>query len=790
MDMPSSTNSCARCGTPLDQRTLNGLCPRCVALDFFTPAPAEETAPEAHWLGGSYRRIGDYELIEEIARGGMGVVYRARQVSLGREVAVKMLLHGVLAGDTAIARFKAEASAVANLKHPNIVAIHEIGEHEGQHFFSMELVAGQTLAEKVREGPLPATQAATHLQRVAEAVGHAHERGVLHRDLKPSNVLVDENDQPRVTDFGLAKSSGSNSDLTMSGQVLGTPAYMSPEQAGGARFGPVDARSDVYSLGAVLYHLVTGRAPFTGEAITEILQQVTDVEPVAPRLLNPKLPRDLETICLKCLAKEPATRYASAQALADDLGRFLRGEPIAARPAGAVEKLWRWGRRKPALAAALGACAVILCAGVAGILWQLQQTEAARRLAVQNAKGEQAQRLEAQARLHQGEDLINFMLGDLSDRLEPVGRLDVLESAIAEVDKYYAALPVEQMIPESRGHRAKALFQIGAVRTSQGRFDAAITNYFAAIHAYTNLIAAYPANFQWQYDYARTLNDLGYACMRMEKISNALAAWEACLAVRERLVQQQPTNGFWLGAYAATAMNLGQSHRRQGHLEQAGGYLRIADQAFRQWVALEPGATLPKERLATGCGAMGQWFEAQGKLEEAARAEGEKIQILRELLQMDPAHTRRQAELANGLDLLGTLQEKQTNFDAALTTLSEGIALDESLMARDAANHDWQLNFVAILVERGQVLMGMNRPADALKDFQRVWDLSKPQAETVKQYPAWLRNWRQSLESGEQAERDLAMAAEAGGHPAEAEAHRHRAEELQAEGQALGNQAG
>ncbi len=340
---------------------------------------------------------------EEIARGGMGVVYRARQISLNREVAVKMLLHGVLAGDNAIARFKAEATAVANLRHPNIVAIHEIGEHQGQHFFSMEFVTGRTLAEKVRDGPLPAKLAATYLQRVAEAVHYAHEHGVLHRDLKPSNVLVDENDQPRVTDFGLAKRAGGDTDLTLTGQVIGTPAYMSPEQAGGAKFGPVDARSDVYSLGAVLYHLVTGRPPFTGETITEILHQVTDIEPVAPRLLNPKLPRDLETICLKCIAKEPPGRYASAQALSDDLGRFLRGEIISARPAGAAEKFWRWCRRKPALAAALGACVAILFAGVTGILWQLKQTEAARQQAVQKAKDEAAQRQLAEQAQKQAE---------------------------------------------------------------------------------------------------------------------------------------------------------------------------------------------------------------------------------------------------------------------------------------------------------------------------------------------------------------------------------------------------
>lgn len=401
MDMSSSIATCAHCGTPLDLNTLNGLCPRCVALDFFAPPPAAELNAKGG-LEESERRIGDYELLEEIARGGMGVVYRAHQVSLHREVAIKLLLHGVLAGDAAITRFKTEATVLANLRHPNIVAIHEIGEYQGRHFFSMDLVRGPTLADKVRDGPLPAKMAAICLQRVAEAVHHAHERGVLHRDLKPSNVLLDQNDQPRVTDFGLAKRAG-DLDLTLTGQVLGTPAYMPPEQTRGKKFGATGAESDVYSLGAILYHVVTGRAPFTGETITEILRQVTDNEPVAPRLLNPKLPRDLETICLKCLGKEPQNRYASAQALADDLGRFLRGETISARPANAAEKLWRSCRRKPALASAIGACLVILIAGVAGILWQLKQTEAARKQAVQKAKDESAQRQLAQQAQKQAE---------------------------------------------------------------------------------------------------------------------------------------------------------------------------------------------------------------------------------------------------------------------------------------------------------------------------------------------------------------------------------------------------
>jgi serine/threonine-protein kinase len=273
-------------------------------------------------------------LREELGRGGMGIVYRAWQPSLERDVAVKLILRGTLASSDELARFQTEAAAAGRLQHPNIVPIYEVASHDGQCYFSMQLVDGVTLAAKVADGPLPAREAAKLIATVARAIHYAHQRGILHRDLKPANILVDAGGEPHVTDFGLAKQLDRQLDggasLTRSGAVLGTPAYMAPELASGDR-GSIGPASDVYSLGTILYALLTGRPPFQGPSPVDTVLMVLEQDPLPPRLLNRKLDRDLEMIVLKCLQKPPELRYASAAALADDLTAYLNDEPISAR---------------------------------------------------------------------------------------------------------------------------------------------------------------------------------------------------------------------------------------------------------------------------------------------------------------------------------------------------------------------------------------------------------------------------------------------------------------------------
>jgi len=291
-------------------------------------APIAKSA--AHRVDANGTVLGDYELVKELGRGGMGVVYQAQQLSLGRTVALKMILQNAMPSPADLARFRSEAENAARLDHPVIVPIYEVGQHDGQPFFTMKYVAGTTLARRLAEGPMNPREAAELLAPICRAIHFAHERGVLHRDLKPSNILIDEEGRPHVSDFGLAKRVETDSNLTLSGAVLGTPSYMAPEQAAGKR-GKVGRESDVYSLGTILYQMLTGRPPFQAASPVETVMMVVEQEPLPPRLLNPRADRELEMIALKCLQKPPELRYATAADLADDLEAYLADEPTAAR---------------------------------------------------------------------------------------------------------------------------------------------------------------------------------------------------------------------------------------------------------------------------------------------------------------------------------------------------------------------------------------------------------------------------------------------------------------------------
>src|SRR5438270_12107580 len=386
--MSSVLRVCRKCGAKIFADTPEGLCTACLfetGLNLLASAPvatddesgsAEDvsnvtTAPQikkAPRPAKTLADFGDYELLEEIGRGGQGVVYRARQKSLNRTVALKVIGLGHWATEAHLKRFRLEAEAAASLEHPGIVPIHEVGERDGSCYFSMKFVEGGQLDEVAKRQPIPIRQAVELIAKVARTVHYAHEHGILHRDIKPGNILLDAKGEPHLTDFGLARLVESESTMTRTLDVLGTPSYMAPEQAMGNN-AAVSSVTDIYGLGAVLYQLLTGQPPFAGGATYETVKLLLDTEPKKPRLLNPKIDRDLSTICLKCLEKNPRYRYSSALELAEDLERWLEGRPISARSISAPARIWRWSRRNPKLVATgvaglvLGAAAIWLFRG-------------------------------------------------------------------------------------------------------------------------------------------------------------------------------------------------------------------------------------------------------------------------------------------------------------------------------------------------------------------------------------------------------------------------------------------
>ena len=410
--MKTASTVCRNCGGKIFGDEPKGLCPACVLETGFGPLADETGAGIGSFAVASAKAddpghpaevlmdFGDYELLEEIGRGGQGVVYRARQKSLNRIVALKVIGLGQWATQSHLKRFRREAESAANLDHPCIVPIYDVGEREGSCYFSMKFIEGGQLDEVVKRTPMLVRQATELMAKVARTVHYAHEHGILHRDIKPGNILIDQQGEPHLTDFGLARLVETESTLTRTMEVLGTPSYMAPEQAEGKNT-QLTSATDVYGLGAVLYQLLTGHPPFAGGTTYETVRMVLETQPRQPRLCNPKVDSDLETICLKCLEKEPAKRYASAESLAEDIERFLRNEPIRSRRSSRFEHAWRWCKRKPLVASLIAALILVVAIGLAGALWELHRVQAERVLVKRaNLSEQETARLEAEQTNH------------------------------------------------------------------------------------------------------------------------------------------------------------------------------------------------------------------------------------------------------------------------------------------------------------------------------------------------------------------------------------------------------
>ncbi len=657
---------------------------------------------------GTLDRFGDYELLGEIARGGMGVVYRARQISLNRLVALKLLRDGALASAGEAERFRVEATAAAALRHPHIVAVHEIGEHEGQQFFSMDLVEGRNLADLTREGPLPARIAATLVLQVAEAIQHAHERGILHRDLKPSNVLVDAQGDAQVTDFGLARRTNEDSGLTLTGQVLGTPGYMAPEQAAG-RNRDVNVTSDTYALGAVLYHLITGRAPFVGESPTAVLRQVEDQEPVAPRLLNPSVPRDLETVTLKALNKDSARRYATAADLAADLDRFRRGEPVRARPITRAERSWRWCRRNPAVAVSAAFSVLLLMAVVVVV------TASSVRLAAQRREAEQVKRflqeiLAAPDPNVGGRDVRVIDLLDRARRRatnelsgEPLVLAEVqttLGTTYYQLSLYDEAEPllqsaldiyVRELGPESL-KVAEGQFAMGSLLTWKGDTAGGLKYLQLAEAAFRRNPQARPELL------ANVLGELGSALVSAGRTREAEKPTRECIELCERLgPSQDAIRASALGDLSTALWDLGEPQWRR-YLEQS----------------IELNRRLPdgKVNLATSLSNLTDSYLEEDDTTRAEQVSREALLIRQELFGTNSS------PVAFALARLGTVFLAQSNYPAALAAAEEAARIDDALLPPD--HRDIQF----ILRLQGRSLNLLNRPQDAEPILRRAREIA------------------------------------------------------------------
>jgi serine/threonine protein kinase/predicted Zn-dependent protease len=398
--MTNGSRVCAECGATVFADAPEGVCSVCLFKTGLGSLDNENDEAFAPTIARMLKDFGDYELLEEIGRGGQGVVYRARQKGLNRIVALKVIGLAHWATEAHVKRFRMEAEAAAHLDDPGIVPIYEIGERDGACYFSMKLIEGGQLDKMIGSEPMPGRKAAELMAKLAHTLHHAHQNGVLHRDVKPGNILLDAKGEPHLTDFGLARLVETESTVTRTLEVLGTPSYMAPEQAAGNN-AAITSATDVYGLGAVLYQLLTGHPPFAGGTTYETVRMVLETQPRQPRLCNPKVDRDLETICLKCLEKEPAKRYASAQALAEELERFLRDEPIRSRRSSRLNHAWRWCKRKPLVASLIAALFVVVAVAMAGVLWELPRVQQERVLARRaNLSAQEKARLETEQTDH------------------------------------------------------------------------------------------------------------------------------------------------------------------------------------------------------------------------------------------------------------------------------------------------------------------------------------------------------------------------------------------------------
>jgi tetratricopeptide (TPR) repeat protein len=683
------------------------------------PANLARNGAAYYPAGTKVRYVGDYALIGEIARGGMGVVFLARQRSLNRPVAVKMLLAGTLMSDADEQRFRQEAEAAANLDHPNIVPIFEVGRHDGHSYFSMKLIEGGSLAQKLPDFAADQRAAARLIAIVARAVHHAHQRGVLHRDLKPSNILLSGGPdtpigqlEPHVTDFGLAKRVEGDSELTQSGAILGTPSYMAPEQASGKK-GVVTVATDVYGLGAVLYTILAGKPPFQGDSVLETIAQVKDRALDPPSRNGRRIDRDLETICLKCLEKEPGRRYGSAEEVAADLERWLAGIPILARQTGRAEHAWRWCRRNPAVATLTVTVASLLILVLSGLVFSN------RTIARERAEAER-QRDEASRAVDEMYTEVAEQWLEQQAALEPLQRT-FLEKALGYYQRFASEVSTD---PKVRLKAAQAYLRAGAIQRKLGRFEEAGVLYQRVLPILEGLAAESPSVPQYQSDLAAGHSDLGIVLWVTGHHAEAEHAYRRAVALEEQLVANFPSVPLYRSGLA-------KSHTNMGIVQSDLGNEAEAEEAYRRAVALEeklvadyPSMAQYQSELAASHINLGSLLMVRDRAAEAAAAYHRAIALAGKLAADYPSAPVYRGYLASGHFNLGLLERRDRPQEAE-RAFREAIRLREKLAADSPGVPGYHSQLAETHLKLGEHLAEIGRFAEAEQEARKAIGLKE-----------------------------------------------------------------
>jgi tetratricopeptide (TPR) repeat protein len=608
------------------------------------PLRGQRPAPPGTRVG----YFGDYEIQAEIARGGMGVVYKARQKSLNRTVALKMIGSGLLASPEDIQRFHVEAEAAANLDDPHVVPIYEVGEFQGQHYFSMKLLEGGNLAQHIPRLFEEPREAARLLASVARTVHYAHQRGLLHRDLKPANILLDARGEPYVSDFGLAKRLQGGAELTLSGTVVGTPSYMAPEQAAG-RKRELTTAADVYSLGAILYELLTGWPPFRADTPLDTLRQVTEQKPRRPRLINPRVDRDLETICLKCLEKEPQRRYVSAEELAQDLERWLAGEPIRARRARFFERCSKRPRRHTVAWVVAALLFLILILGWAVVSVRMARIQAIMARAEVDAR--------AESRFQQARRAVDALLSQTAEELERPSGMRSLQRELREqvLKLYEQAARDTGTDPAARQKAARANHQLGDLYQEEGQLGKAEAAYRRAVTLWEKLASELPAEGKYSRGLAEVSCRLGILLQARGRLPEAEQLIRQGLTLLQKLTDASPAVPAYRDSLARSYANLGELLVATGRLEEAEQAYRRALDLHEKLAVESPQIADYRHGLAHDLLLRGRLFQAKGQVAEAEPAYHRALALEEKLIAKFPDAPAYQRELADIYTSLSTL---------------------------------------------------------------------------------------------------------------------------------------